>query len=222
MHWTTIVPMTALLVTGCPGQPSEPTAPTALPPPPASAPTATVAHLPLPDPRLAPTPGLASGVSIAWSPGLAVDGRFELYEDWISTAQIDAMQGREVGVWIAAAGEPELRWTCTSSQVGARGEPVRGLGSGRPRSVVALAPAPPLPMGPAACFAITPDCDDEGFPAAWPWGHETATMANLPDANGDGNPEWATTLYVYPEVEILFGFGGSDQARADCSVLVGG
>ena len=202
----------ALLLAGCAGPPTEPTT---TPPVTIPAPTQATEPTPVPKPPAVITP--------SWAPGVAFDGRFELFEDWISQAGIDAMQGREVGVWIAAAGEPALRWSCTTSQVGARGDSVRGLGSGRPRGVVALTPAPPLPHGTSTCFALTPSCaDDQGFPTAWPWGHETTTLADLPDANGDGNPEWATTLYVYPEVEILFGFGGSNQARADCSVLVGG
>lgn len=224
------VPTLTLILAACANQPTEPATPPPAPalhtepapePPPEPAPALHTESAPElnPGPPLEPEPDSAPPT---WVPGVAFHGTYEVFEDWVSQKHLDARLGQAVGVWIAAPGEPNLAWSCTLARLGPRGAEVRGLGSGRPRSVITLAPAPPLPRGTATCFALTPGCDAADFPGSWPWGHETTTIPDLPDANHDGLPEWATTRYVYPEVEVLFGFGGSDQGRADCSVLVGG
>ncbi len=224
MHWKRWV--AALMLSACGGPPPGPATPPPAPArhaepepspgsPPEPAPEPSPEPAPVPEPAPAPAPP-------TWLPGLAFHETNEVFEDWVSQEQLDAMVGQAVGVHVAAPGEPDLAWSCTPARLGPRGAELRGLGSGRPRSVITLIPPPPLPQGTATCFVLTPDCDAAAFPGSWPWGHEATTIPDLPDANHDGLPEWATTRYVYPEVEVLFGFGGSDEASADCSVLVGG
>ena len=230
MKRPSIAPAAALLLVACSGGAPEPgVAEPAAPPPAAEPPPAPEPQPPEvvepataePDPPTEPPP-VAQPTPPVWSPGQTHDQRFELFVDWTAPALLDAMAGRGVGILVAERGESDIVWTCTPGQVGERGADVRGLGSGRPRMKVALTPEQAAPKHMATCVVLIPSCDNEiGFPTTWAWDHQTRTFSDLPDANGDGEPEWASFRYVYPEVEVLFGFGGQDGGSADCSVLVG-
>ncbi len=219
MSWHRV--LACMLSAGC-DSPAPITTPVSAPTTPTT-PAPELAPVPLPDPPTKPAEHDPEPFFRTWSPGHAFDDRYELHEDWTPQPGIDALEGRTVGVWLAVTGRPAISWRCHPGTVGARGAEVRGLGSGIPRSVVVLNTEELPRRAYATCVLVTPSCDfQHGMPSVHDWSEQVRRNDELPDANGDGRFEWVSWYYQYPQMELRFGFGGSDRVLADCSVLVGG